>query len=338
MRCGFTHHEGRAKAALIGERLLLANVADPLDWVSSRREPAVFIERTISRWVRHAGGDLMKGRKSFPFAISMTTDLDEWAWDAGAPATNLKRVWLVLSMDSGMFELRPVIELLNAVHPRLPATFYTLVHPALHRLVPVWCPNRAEEWLENAADWVDEMREAEGEGDWPAADGSAELTPEVLRAKPLAASTLRAVLAAAPHSARALMDAAAALAVAAADVGDEMMPWKALRARDIELMPPLDHIVLPVDAGDVIQRSFDVEYDGTFNSGEAYAPARIYCFDATRNAGVVAARDEVVRWTRAIVAAQRLFRVWPDRVTDPRALVNTLDLDEVEPIRLPVRV
>ena len=324
----FTQDSGRVFAAELAVRLLRAGVADQrdwFDWPEAIREPVGFLERTLERWVVDAG--VMPSGEPLVITMGHGPYATHDGEDGGAPS--LKNVWLFLEIEPLLFELRPMIELLGAVHPRLPATFYAQLHDTLHQVVPVWCSCNAAEWLEGFEAYDEESAE-----EWRPESAA---LPDELTRKPLGPEALRRAMSAAPFRVQEMMDALGQLRRAAATIRSPMHPDSLWQKYGCDLNQPIFHIVLAVDEGDAIQRSYDDFADGAWQSGEDFAPARMMPFNATRNAALVRVRAEVQAWARALNSIEWLAAEWPKRGTPPNSLVNTLDLGD-EPVRLQVRV
>lgn len=320
----YTHESGRAFAAQLAAELLAHGAAEMEDWTVAR-EPMDFLERTVARWVREAGGEL---HDEMPPNITLSSAPDADLWDDDV-APNIHRVWLNLDIGSpAIIELRPVIDVLALAHPQLPVTFYEVLRLSLHRLLPVWDASEAREWIDVFEEWVDEMRN-DGE-EWSIR------MPEALRREPLSASALRRAVGAANPRARQLMERLAALLHATDAIQSQAIPDGYLNEADVD--PPLWHILLTVDAGDTIQRTFDHELESRWQAGAPFAPTRLYPFDATRRDEVLRARDEVQTWTRALVAFFKLAEILPEAGTDPRALANVLEVEDADIFAELVRV
>jgi hypothetical protein len=103
----------------LSEILLKSDIAAAEDWSKSERDANKYLLLTLRRWIRTHGGSAIDRR--FDLDLTLSDRLVDYS-DERAPEGTL---YLVIDPDSAAFVLlTPTIQLLENVHPRLPATFY----------------------------------------------------------------------------------------------------------------------------------------------------------------------------------------------------------------------
>jgi hypothetical protein len=115
--------------------------------------------------------------KEFFLRLGLVSDLDPYDHDADEAAAG-GEMFLVLEPESaGYVVMGPTLQLLKALHPRLPVTFFDLFTGALNRWIRVYDHRDALERVEQLREWY----EADPEGETvelPAVDTS---IPDCLR-------------------------------------------------------------------------------------------------------------------------------------------------------------
>ena len=171
----------------------------------------------------------------------------------------MSRVYLTVEPESaGYVVLGPTLRLLNAVHPRFPATFADRFLGALNRWVGVCYYRDAQERIEMVREWYESDPEAE-QVELPNIERS---IPDAMRKRPLGERSLRQLMANTKNpEARRLMEGAMRLDRLSnqgkcPDVGED--------ARELlmdcgEAVPAL---VAVFEANDAIEGSFDEERHG----------------------------------------------------------------------------
>jgi hypothetical protein len=160
----------------LAEILVKSEIAEPEDWRRSERDAAKYLLLTLERWIRIHGGTTIDRR--FDLDLALSDRLVDYSDERGPDGT----LCLIVDPDSAAFVLMgPTIELLEKVHPRLPASFYSHFAGALNRWVRVYDYHDAEERVEMLREWYEGEENAD-QYEVPDVDG---WTPKSLKEQPL---------------------------------------------------------------------------------------------------------------------------------------------------------
>jgi hypothetical protein len=160
----------------LAEILVNSDIAVPDDWERSGRDATKYVLLSLRRWIRTHGGSAIDRR--FDLDLTLSDRLLDCSDERGPEGT----LYLVLDPDSAAFVLlTPTIELLENVHPRLPATFYSHFAGALSRWVRVYDYHDAEERVEMLREWYEGEENAD-QYEIPDVEGC---TPKSLKETPL---------------------------------------------------------------------------------------------------------------------------------------------------------
>ncbi len=160
----------------LAEILVKSEIAIPEDWTRSERNATKYLLLTLRRWIRIHGGSAIDRR--FDLDLSLSDRLVDYSDQRGPEGA----FYLIVDPDSAAFVLlTPTIELLEKVHPRLPATFYSHFAGALNRWVRVYDYRDAEERVEMLREWYEGEENAD-QYEIPDVDGC---TPKSLKETPL---------------------------------------------------------------------------------------------------------------------------------------------------------
>jgi hypothetical protein len=249
--------EGIDVAARLAKTLVLAGLADPATWAQVGRDPFRFVERALKdHVVAHGGPEIEKG---FFLRLGLVSDLDPYGNDSDQDAGN--EMFLVLEPESaGYVVLEPTLDVLEAVHPRLPVTFLDLFTGALNRWIRVYDHRDAVERVEQLREWY--QTDPDGETvELPAVDAAIpayfrkKWTPLTERFVEQLAETTR------NRKARALLEGAIELSRASRkgkrpDIGEHA------QARLMDSNPPVPALVAVFNKHDAIEGCFDEECQG----------------------------------------------------------------------------
>ena len=134
----------------LAEILVKSDIAAVEDWEKSGRDATKYLLLTLQRWIRDHGGASIHRR--FDLDLTLSDRLVDYSDERGPEGT----LYLIVDPDSAAFVLlTPTIELLEKVHPRLPATFYSHFAGALNRWVRVYDYHDAEERVEMLREWYE---------------------------------------------------------------------------------------------------------------------------------------------------------------------------------------
>lgn len=343
----YTHQVGAPLAASLGARLIEVGLADPADWTLAERNPIDFLQLTLQGWQRAAGGEAV-GEDYVFVAGAILSDLRSFFWEE-AQDNSLDRMWAVFGHEHqhDLVEMRHTVALLEQVHPRLPATFYSWLTQAVNSVGYVWDAHETSEFLDMHGDWIVE-REVEArtyaqeqgedynpEYGWPievqeTASGYATVKvkemrlPALLR-KPLAESSVRKLLPPLTPRPRKIMELALQLREAAEAVDVRERGWWNF-TEEFELYeishryPPV--LVLPMERYDAIERAWDEENEAISQMGEPIPPLLAFHFDATDDDDLRWAHSMFTATVRTYAVLAELLPLLPTR--DPSTLVESL--------------
>jgi hypothetical protein len=132
------------------EILVKSDIAAVEDWEKSGRDATKYLLLTLQRWIRDHGGASIQRR--FDLDITLSDRLVDYSDERGPEGT----LYLIVDPDSAAFVLlNPAIELLDKVHPRLPATFFMHLVRSLNRWVRVYDYHDAEERVDMLREWYE---------------------------------------------------------------------------------------------------------------------------------------------------------------------------------------
>lgn len=128
--------DGINVVATLAKTLVSTGLATPAQWRRAGCDPFRLLERVLKdRIAADAGSEL---EKEFSLRVGLTSTLDPSERDAENTA-DAGEVFLTLEPESaGYVVMGPALRLLEAVHPRLPATFFDLFTAALNRWIRVY--------------------------------------------------------------------------------------------------------------------------------------------------------------------------------------------------------
>ena len=166
------------RAIKLAQTLTVLGIADPCDWEEAKRCPAGYVQAALKHWLVLHGGDQV--RENFALNAMISGSADLYCGEEGRQDV----LYLMVDPESAGYRvLGPTLEMLERIHPRLPATFYYLFVGGIQRVVRVYDFRDAQDRVEMLREW------AEGEPDqdqyeFPEVEGC---IPPSMKLKPLAA-------------------------------------------------------------------------------------------------------------------------------------------------------
>ena len=134
----------------LAEILVRSNIATAEDWEESGRDATRFLSLTLQRWMREHGAAAIDRR--FDLDLTLSDRLVDYSDQRGPEGT----LYLILDPDGAAFVLlKPTLELLETVHPRLPSTFFMHFAGSLNRWVRVYDYHDAEERVDMLREWYE---------------------------------------------------------------------------------------------------------------------------------------------------------------------------------------
>ncbi len=166
----------------LAEILVKSDIAVVEDWQESRRDATKYLLVTLRRWIGDHGRASIQRR--FDLDLTLSDRLVDYSDERGPAGT----LYLIVDPDSAAFVLlNPVLELLEKVHPRLPATFFRHFAGSLNRWVRVYDHHDAEERVDMLREWYQGEENPE-QYEVPDIEGC---TPKCLRERPLSLRGLK---------------------------------------------------------------------------------------------------------------------------------------------------
>ena len=243
-------------AVMLAEALLELDIAVPGDWEKADHDPTSFIRITLDRWIHRHGGSAIRHRFLLSAVISSTPS--DWA---DRDETRSNQLFLIIEPSEatcGCAAFGPTLQLLESIHPQLPATFFHLFVGALNRWTRIYDYRDAEERAETLREWAAQEPDA-GEYELPDVAGS---IPPCMRQTVLENSELAHIKDRINDStARKLVDAVIALDGVSRGV-ERPEPDDDVGEQLSDCNPPLPCLLAVFADGDAVAGCFDEEAQG----------------------------------------------------------------------------
>ena len=146
-------------SVMVAKSLVALGIAVPGDWKRADCDPTSFIRLTLERWIKAHEDAAIRRRFLLVATIGDTpcewTDRDE---------TKPNQLFLIVEPSEascGCVTFGPTLELLEKVHPQLPATFFNLFVGALNRWIRVYDHRDGEERAEMLREWAAQEPDAD---------------------------------------------------------------------------------------------------------------------------------------------------------------------------------
>src|ERR1017187_10375804 len=146
-------------AVMLAKALLELDIAVPGDWERAERDPTSFIRLTLERWIHAHGGPAIRHR--FLLSAVRSNSPSDWA---ERDETKPNQLFLIVEPSEATCACAafgPTLQLLESVHPQLPATFFHLFVGALNRWIRVYDHRDAEERAETLREWAAQEPDAD---------------------------------------------------------------------------------------------------------------------------------------------------------------------------------
>lgn len=235
------------RAIVLARTLTELGIADPNDWQQSVSD---YVHRTLDRWIRQHGRDVVRDEFSLDATLSNTPD------PSSSEDLDPNLLYLTVGANAaGYFVLGPTFDLLEPADPRLPVTFYHLLVDAVGRWVRVYDYRDALERVEMWKDWIEGEANAE-EYEIPEVEGS---IPAAMKEKPLSIEALRRLITSLQDERiRRLLEAAVNLdRISRAPSPPEIS--ESTREAFMDANPPLPALLISFKRQDAITGCFDEE-------------------------------------------------------------------------------
>jgi hypothetical protein len=291
------------QAVMLAKALLKLDIAIPADWKRAEHDPTSFIRLTLDRWIRMRGGPAI--RHHFLLSAVISNSPCNWTEHDEAKPNQLFLIVEPSEATCGCASFGPTLQLLESVHPQLPATFFYLFVGALNRWLRVYDYRDAEERAEMLREWAAQEPDA-GDYELPDVAGS---VPPCMRQAALENGELAHMKDRINDStARKLVDAVIALDGVSRgaerpeldnDVGEQLS----------DCNPPLPRLLAVFADGDAIAGCFDEEAQGMMEVEPE--PNIIIPFDPTDTENVQRTFHTFGVACLTIAAASRLIDLMP---------------------------
>ena len=146
-------------AVMLAKALLELDIAVPGDWKKAERDPTSFIRVTLERWIHAHGGPAIRHR--FLLSAVISNSPSDWAERDESRPNQLFLIVEPSEATCGCATFGPTLQLLESVHPQLPATFFHLFVGALNRWIRVYDHRDAEERAETLREWAAQEPDAD---------------------------------------------------------------------------------------------------------------------------------------------------------------------------------
>jgi hypothetical protein len=188
------------RAIMLARTLTEFGIADPGRW---RGSVSRYLLETLTAWIARHGSDTLG--EQFSHHATLRNNPASFSSDDIDPT----RLYLAVEADAaGYIVIGPTLDMLQAVHPQLPVTFYRLLIGALARWVRVYDYQDALERVEMWKEWI-EGEEHPEQYELPDVEGS---IPPGMRQEALKAEDLRDLISGVEDGGvRRLVEAAVAL-------------------------------------------------------------------------------------------------------------------------------
>jgi hypothetical protein len=144
---------------MLAKALVELDLAVPGDWKKAERDPTSFIRITLEWLIKAHGGPAIRHR----FLLSAVIGNTPCDW-AERDETRPNQLFLIVEPSEascGCVTFGPTLQLLESVHPQLPATFFHLFVGALNGWLRLYDFRDAEERAETLREWAAQEPDAD---------------------------------------------------------------------------------------------------------------------------------------------------------------------------------
>jgi hypothetical protein len=139
-------------AVMLAKALMEKDIAVPGDWKKAEHDSTSFLRITLERWIHTHGGPAIRNR--FLLSAVISSSPSDWAERDETKADQLFLIVEPSEATCGCATFGPTLQLLESVHPQLPATFFHLFVGALNRWTRIYDYRDAEERAETLREWA----------------------------------------------------------------------------------------------------------------------------------------------------------------------------------------
>lgn len=284
----------------LAESLVQLGIADQQDWEECGKEPGKYVVATVRRWIADHG--VSQIRRRFDLHLTITDTILAYP-DRDAEEDKL---FLLIDPESaGYVVLKPCIELLESVHPQLPANLFRSLIGGVNEWVRTYDYRDAEEQAELLREWARTDDNPDGY-ELPDVDGC---TPKCLKERSLSVHGLKkARTAVANPAVRRILDAIFRVNAVSRWYRRPKMTEEIHEALN-DCNPPLPCLLAVFSEHDDIEGCFDEEAQTAYEMEPQ--PNVIIPLDVRNAASVKSAFESLRGFCRTFSAAVRLMDVMP---------------------------
>jgi len=146
-------------SVMVAKSLVALDIAVPGDWKRAECDPTSFIRLTLERWIKVHGDSAI--RRRFLLLATIGDTPCEWTERDETKPNQLFLIVEPSEASCGCVTFGPTLDLLEKVHPQLPATFFNLFVGALNCWVRVYDHRDAEDRAEMLREWAAQEADAD---------------------------------------------------------------------------------------------------------------------------------------------------------------------------------
>ena len=288
------------RAIKLAQTLTVIGIADPCDWEEAKRSPAGYVQAALMRWLALHGGEQV--RENFALNATISGSPDLYCGEEGRQ----ELLYLMVDPDSaGYMVLGPTLEMLERIHPRLPATFYHQFVGAIQRWVRLYDYRDAQDRVEMLREW------AEGEADqdqyeFPDVEGC---IPASMKLRPLSEKQVQRIADSTDDQlCRQLLQAALDLNKVSRRLGRPEISEETREAL-MDSNPPLPALLVSFKRHDSVCACYDDESQGFLEASPE--PNLIVEINPSDHASVRRAFDTLAVLCETMAAASRMAALLP---------------------------
>lgn len=288
------------RAIKLAQTLTVLGLAEPGAWDEAKRSPTDYVHAALKRWLALHGGEQI--RQNFALNATISGSPDPYSGEGG------RREFLYLMVDpdsSGYMILGLALEMLERIHPRLPASFYHLLVGAVQRWMRVYDYCDGLERVEILREW------AEGEGDqeqyeFPDVEGC---VPPAMKLQPLSVKHVQRLTASINDQLiRQLLQAALDLNRVSRRLRRPEITEETREAL-MDSNPPLPALLVSFKRSDAVAGCYDDESQAFLEASPE--PNLLVEIDPTDHAGVRQAFETLAVLCETMAAASRVAALLP---------------------------
>jgi hypothetical protein len=290
-------------ALMLAKALVELDIGVPGDWKRAECDPTSFIRIALERWIKAHGGPAI--RRRFLLVASISDAPCDWAERDESKPNQLFLIVEPSEATCGCATFGPALQLLESIHPQLPATFFHLFIGALNGWLRAYDFRDAEERAETLREWAAQEPDAD-QYEIPDVEGS---IPPCMRLEALDEAELAHLKDNINNPlAKNLMDAALGLDHLSAQAGrPEISEDVGQQLSDCN--PPLPCLLALFAEGDGVEACFTEEADGMLEVTPE--PNLIIPFDPTHIMNVRDAFHVFGVACETIAAASKMIDLMP---------------------------